>query len=66
MIILKSFFTSKRIIDVTLPDDLLLVIKSKIMQDRKCILEKVQRYIDTELNPCKINFFDNTRDDINQ
>ena len=26
-------------------------------------MQKVQRYIDTDLNPCKNNFFDDTRDD---
>ena len=25
--------------------------------------QKVQRYIDTDLNSCKNNFFDDTRDD---
>ena len=51
------FFTSKKIIAVHLPDDLPLATKSKRMQNTIRILEKVQRYIDTELNPYKNNFF---------
>ena len=60
----ERFFTSKTIIAVPLPNDLPLEIISKIMQNRKCILGKVQRY--TELNPCKNNLFDNTRDDFKE
>ena len=60
------FFTSKAITDVPLPDDLPLYIKSKIMQNRKCILEMVQRYIDKDLNPCKNDFFDNTRNNFKE
>ena len=64
--ILEGFFSSKTIVAVHLPHDLPLNIKSKIMSNRKCILEKVQRYIDTELNPYKNNFFYNTRDDFKE
>ena len=39
------------------------------MKSRTCILEKMERYIDGELNPCrtiKNNLFDNTRDDFKE
>ena len=49
-----------------LPNNVPLDIKSKIMDDRKCILERVKRYVDAELNPRKNNFFDNTRDDFKE
>ena len=60
------YFTSKAVIAVPLPDDLPLDIRSKTMHIRKCILEKVQRYIDRKLYPCKNNFFDNVRDDFKE
>ena len=36
------------------------------MDNRKYILEKVQGYIHAVLNPCKNNFFDNTRNDFKE
>lgn len=49
-----------------LPDDLPQDIKSKIMKNRKCVLEKVERYIDRELNKYKNHFFDNRGDDFKE
>ena len=61
----KAFY-QKKVFAVPLPNNVPLDIKSKIMDDRKCILERVKRYIDAELNPRKNNFFDNTRDDFKE
>ena len=60
------FFCYITIIAVLLPNDLLLEIKTKITQNRKSIMENVQRYTDTKPNPCKNNFFDKTRDDFKE
>ena len=51
---------------VPLPDVLHLDIKSNIMKNRKCILEKVERYMNRELNTHKNNFFDNAGDDFKE
>lgn len=59
-------FYNITIIAVPLPNDLLLEIKTKIMQNRISITENVQRYTDTKPNPCKNNFFDKTRDDFKE
>ena len=38
-------------------------IKNQVLKNRSDLLSKVKRYIDTELNPSKKNFYDSTRSD---
>ena len=38
-------------------------IKNQVLKNRSDLLSKVKRYIDTELNPSKKNFYDSTRND---
>lgn len=49
----EKFFISNTIIIEPLPDELTCDVKSEIMKHRKPFLQKVNNYIDTELNPAK-------------
>ena len=62
----RKAFYQKKVFAVPLHNNVPLDIKSKIMDDRKCILERVKTYVDAELNPRKNNFFDNTRDNFKE
>ena len=57
-------FTDRTIVAEPLPEDMPEEIKNQVLiKNRSDLLSKVKRYIDTELNPSKKNFYDSTRSD---
>ena len=58
-----KFFTDRTITAEPLPEDIPEEIKNQVPKNRCDLLNKVKRYIDTELNPSKNNFYDSTRSD---
>ena len=58
-----KYFTDETIVAEPLPENISEQEKLEIMQKRNKVLETVKKYIDTELNPCKKNFFDHTKED---
>ena len=57
------YFTEKTIIAKPLPSSLKDHEKADIMVERNRILTKVKEYIDKELDPAKVNFYDRTKED---
>ena len=61
--IFGKFFTDRTIVAEPLPEDMPEEIKNQVLKNRSDLLSKVKRYIDTELDPSKKNFYDSTRSD---
>ena len=61
--IFGKLFTDRTIVAEPLPEDMPEEIKNQVLKNRSDLLSKVKRYIDTELNPSKKNFYDSTRND---
>ena len=58
-----KFFTNRTIISEPLPDKLEDLEREKILLERDRILNKVKEYIDSNLNPRKVNIIDQSLDD---
>ena len=58
-----KFFTGRTIVAEPLPKDVPEEIKNQVLKNCSDLLSKVKRYIDTELNPSKKNFYDSTISD---
>ena len=56
-------FTDRTIVAEPLPEDMPEEIKNQVLKNRSDLSSKVKRYIDTEINPSKNNFYDSTRSD---
>ena len=56
-------FTDRTIVAEPLPDDMPEEMKNQVLKNRCDLSSKVKRYIDTEINPSKNNFYDSTRSD---
>ena len=61
--IFGKLFTDRTIVAEPLPEDMPEEIKNQVLKNRSDLLSKVKRYIDTELNPSKNNFYDSSRSD---
>ena len=59
---MTSVFSDKTIAARLLPTKLTSEEKSQIMSGRNCLLSKVKEYIDIVLNPAKVKFYDQSRD----
>ena len=58
-----NFFTDRRIVAEPLPEDMSEEIKNQVLNNGSDLLSKGKRYIDTEVNPFKKNFYNSTRSD---
>ena len=58
-----KFFADRTIAAEPLSEDMPEEIKNQVLKNRSDLLSKVKRYIDTELDPSKKNFYDSTRSD---
>ena len=58
-----KFFTTRTIIAEPLPENMTEEVKFQVLRTRSELLNKVKRYIDSELNPSKINLYDCSRED---
>lgn len=58
-----KFFSSRTIVAEPLPHDMSDEERTVIMDKRNDILAKVKEYINSNLNPAKVNFYDSSRDD---
>ena len=58
-----KFFSKRTIVAEPLASDIPEDERMMQLQKRKEILSKVKEYINTNLNPAKVNFFDHSRDD---
>ena len=58
-----KLFSKRTIVAEPLPSDIPESEKVLILQKRKEIVSKVKEYINLNLNPAKVNFFDRSRDD---
>ena len=56
-------FTDQTIIADPLPAEMSNIERENKLSQRETILNKVKQYIDTELNPNKVNFLDQTKSD---
>ena len=57
------FFTESTVIVQTIPDDMCDDEKQEILQNRANILRQVKEYIDTFLDPIKVNILDPSKPD---
>ena len=57
------YFTNKTIITEPLPQDLSDEERANVLKRQKSVLDKVKKYIDTNLNPRTVNIFDEDKDD---
>ena len=57
-----KFFSKQTIVAKPLPSDMPESIKHSVLVKRKEILSKVKDYINTNLNPAKVNFYDSSKD----
>ena len=62
----EKLFTDHTTVAKPLPSEISLEEKTTIMNKRKVLLQKVNHYIDRELNRASKNIFDNFKDDYNR
>ena len=58
-----KLFAKETLVEEPLPENMPEEIKVLVLRKRNEILDKVRNYINSFLNPSKVNFYDRTRDD---